>query len=168
MNIVKIAWIKKTKKAKKKYVFFIIELINAIMTNRLIKNDLLNDYFHQVYEYFEKKCKLKQCFHYQKYDHVNKTCRNDVKCDFWTYEHFFHECKTINNHKKCVNCEKKHSTWNFQYDVKMRKKKRLNIIWNNKSIMHTKTSREINSASTNNQRIVDENQLMFSLITFYL
>jgi hypothetical protein len=32
------------------------------MTNRLIKNDLLNDYFHRACEYFEKECKLKQCF----------------------------------------------------------------------------------------------------------
>ncbi len=77
------------------------------MTNRLIKNDLLNDYFHRACEYFEKECKLKQCFRCQKYDHVNKTCRNDVKCDFCAYEHFFDECKAINDHKKYVNCEKK-------------------------------------------------------------
>jgi malonyl CoA-acyl carrier protein transacylase len=62
MNIMKIAWIKKIKKTKKKYAFFIIEFVNAKLTNRLIKNDLLNDYFHRVCEYFEKECKLKQCF----------------------------------------------------------------------------------------------------------
>ncbi len=80
------------------------------MTNRLIKDDLLNDYFHQACEYFEKECKLKQCFRCQKYDHVSKTYRNDIKCDFCAYEHCFDEYKAINDHKKCVNCEKKLST----------------------------------------------------------
>jgi hypothetical protein len=127
------------------------------MTNRLIKNDLLNNYSHRACKYFEKECTLKQCFRCQKYDHVSKTCRNDVKCDFCAYEHFSDECKAINDYKKCVNCEKKHSTWNIQCVVKTREKKRLNIIWNNKSIMHTKTSQEINSKSMNNLRVVDEN-----------
>jgi hypothetical protein len=167
MNIVKIAWIKKTKRTKKEYAFLIIEFVSAKMTNRLIKDDLLNDYFYRACEYFEKECRFKQCFRCQKYDHVNKVCRNDVKCDFCAYEHFFDECKAINDHKKCVNCEEKHSTWNFQCVVKTREKKRLNIIWNNKLIMHTKTWREIDSESTNNLRVVDKEQSMISFVMFH-
>ncbi len=152
MNIIKITWTKKAKKTKQKYASLIIELVNAKMTNCLIKNDLFDDYSHRVCEYFEKKCKIKQCFHCQKYNHVSKTCRNDIKCEFCAYEHFFDECKAINDHKKCVNCDEKHSTWSFQCDVKTLKKNKLNEIWNIKSIMHTKTSREIDETSTNNRR----------------
>jgi hypothetical protein len=100
----------------------IIKLINSEMTNRLIKNNLLNYYSHRVCEYFEMKCRIKQCFRCQKYDHVNKVCRNDEKCDFCTCEHFSFECRTFNEHKKCVNCVKKHSAWSFQCDVKTKKK----------------------------------------------
>jgi hypothetical protein len=64
--------------------------------------------------------------------------------------------------------KKKHSTWSFQCDVKTREKKRLNIIWNNKLIMHTKTLRKINLTSMINQRVVNEDQSMFSLVMFHL
>jgi hypothetical protein len=75
----------------------------------LIKDELLNDYFHRVCEYFEKKCRIKQCFWCQKYNHVNKVCRNDEKCDFCACEHFSFECRTFNEHRKCANCVDKHS-----------------------------------------------------------
>ncbi len=83
------------------------------MINKLIKNDLLNDYSHWVCEYFEKKCRIKQCFRCQKYDHVNKVLRNNEKCDFCACDHFSFKYRTFNEHKKCVNCVDKHSACSF-------------------------------------------------------
>jgi hypothetical protein len=60
---------------RKEHFSLIIEFVNSKMINKLIKNDLLNNYSHRVCEYFEKECKIKQCFRCQKYDHVNKICR---------------------------------------------------------------------------------------------
>jgi hypothetical protein len=62
LNIVQVIWTKKIERLLKKHFSLIIELISFEMTNKLIKNDLLNDYFYRVCEYFEKKCKIKQCF----------------------------------------------------------------------------------------------------------
>ncbi len=135
------------------------------MTNRLIKDDLLNNYSHRIYEYFEKKCKIKQCFRCQKYDHVNKACRNDDKCDFCACEHSSFECRTFNEHKKCVNCVDKHSAWSFQCDVKAKKKQRLDTIWNNKSLMHFETSTDEEAASTEKRFYVIEITQMRSLAT---
>ncbi len=94
LNIVRIVWTKKIERFRKEHFSLIIELVSFEMTNKLIKNELLNDYSHQVCEYFEKKCKIKQCFRCQKYDHVNKVCRNVEKCDFCACEHSSFECKT--------------------------------------------------------------------------
>jgi hypothetical protein len=55
LNIVRIIWTKKIERLRKEHFSLIIELINFEMTNKLIKKDLLNDYFHRVCEYFEKK-----------------------------------------------------------------------------------------------------------------
>jgi hypothetical protein len=121
LNIVRIIWTKKTERLQKEHFSLIIEFVNFEMINKLIKNDLLNDYSHRVCEYFEKKCKIKQCFRCQKYDHVNKVCRNDEKCDFCACKHFSFECRTLNEHKKCANCVDKHSAWSFQCDVKTKK-----------------------------------------------
>ncbi len=108
LNIVRVVWTKKTERLRKEHFSLIIELVSFETTNRLIKDELLNDYSHRVCEYFEKKCRIKQCFRCQKYDHVNKTCRNDEKCDFCACEHFSFECRTFNEHKKCANCVDKH------------------------------------------------------------
>ncbi len=128
LNIVRIVRTKKTERLRKEHFSLIIELISFETTNRLIKDELLNDYSHRVCEYFEKKCRIKQCFRCQKYDHVNKICRNDEKCDFCASEHFSFECKTFNEHRKCVNCVDKHSAWSFQCDVKAKKKQRFDTI----------------------------------------
>ncbi len=113
LNIVRVIWTKKIERLRKEHSSLIIELVSSETTNRLIKDELLNDYSHRVCEYFEKKCRIKQCFRCQKYDHVNKACRNDEKCDFCACEHFSFECRTFNEHRKCVNCVDKHSAWSF-------------------------------------------------------
>ncbi len=165
LNIVRVIWTKKTERLRKKHFSLIIELVSFEMTNRLIKDDLLNDYFHRVCEYFEKKCRIKQCFWCQKYDHVNKACRNDEKCDFCACEHSSFECRTFNEHKKCVNYVDKHSAWSFQCDVKAKKKQRLDTIWNNKSFMHFESSIEDETTSIENRFHVIEITQMRSLAT---
>ncbi len=166
LNIVRIVWTKKTERLRKEHFSLIIELVSFEMTNRLIKNDLLNDYSHRVCEYFEKKCRIKQCFRCQKYDHVSKACRNDEKCDFCACEHFSFECRTFNEHRKCVNCVDKHFAWSFQCDVKAKKKQRLDTIWNNKSLMHFETSTDEKAASIEKEFHVIEITQMHSLATF--
>jgi hypothetical protein len=146
LNIVRVVWTKKIERLRKKHFSLIIKLVSSEMINELIKDDLLNDYSHRVCEYFEKKYKIKQCFRCQKYDHVNKICRNDEKCDFCACEHSSFECRTFNEHRKCVNCVDKHSVWSFQCDVKAKKKQRFDTIWNNKSLMHFETSTDKKAA----------------------
>jgi hypothetical protein len=89
LNILWVTWTKKIINQRKKFFSLIIEIINSKMTNRLIKKELLNEHTYLVCEYFEKEYRIKQCFKYQRYDHVNKTCKNS---------------------KKCEQCVKKHST----------------------------------------------------------
>jgi hypothetical protein len=59
LNIVRVIWTKKIERLRKKHFSLIIEFVSFETTNRLIKDELLNDYFHRVCEYFEKKCRIK-------------------------------------------------------------------------------------------------------------
>ncbi len=166
LNIVRVVWTKKIERLRKEHFSLIIEFVNFEMTNKLIKNDLLNYYSHRIYEYFEKKCKIKQCFRCQKYDHVNKICRNDEKCDFCACEHSSFKCRTFNEHKKWINYVDKHFAWSFQCDVKAKKKQKLDIIWNNKWLMHFETSSDKNATSTKNRFHVIEIAQIRSFVTF--
>jgi hypothetical protein len=86
LNIVRVAWTKKTERLRKEHFSLIIEFVSSEMTNRLIKDDLLNDYSHRVCEYFEKKCRIKQCFRCQKYDHVNKAYSSKWCGLMWVFD----------------------------------------------------------------------------------
>ncbi len=50
LNIVRVIWTKKIERLRKKHFSLIIELVSSEMTNKLIKDDLLNDYSHRVCE----------------------------------------------------------------------------------------------------------------------
>jgi hypothetical protein len=153
LNILRITWIKKIINQRKKFFSLIIEIVNSKMTNRLIKEKLLNEHTHLICEYFEKECRIKQCFKCQRYDHVSKTCKNSKKCEQCAQKHSTKDCRIAIDHRSCVNCEDKHSTWNFQCDVRATKKRRLNIIWKNKSILHVETSRNTNVKQNAKERI---------------
>jgi hypothetical protein len=153
LNILRVTWTKKVINQRKKYFSLIIEIISSEMTNRLIKKELLNEHTHLVCEYFEKECRIKQCFKCQRYDHVSKTCRNSKKCEQCAQKHSTKDCRIAIDHRSCVNCEDKHSTWSFQCDVRATKKRRLNIIWKNKSILHVERSRDTDVKQSARERI---------------
>jgi hypothetical protein len=153
LNILRVAWTKKIINQRKKFFSLIIEIVNSKMTNRLIKEELLNEHTYLICEYFEKECRIKQCFKCQRYDHVNKTCKNSKKCEQCAQKHSTKDCRIAIDHRSCVNCENKHSTWSFQCDVKAMKKRRLNIIWRNKSILHVEMSRDTNVKQNAKERI---------------
>ncbi len=153
LDILRITWTKKITNQRKKFFSLIIEIVSSEMTNRLIKEELLNEHTHLICEYFEKECRIKQCFKCQRYDHVSKTCRNSKKCEQCAQKHSTKDCRIAIDHRSCANCEDKHSTWSFQCDVKATKKRRLNIIWRNKSILHVETSRDTDVKQNAKERI---------------
>jgi hypothetical protein len=109
LNILRVTWTKKIINQRKKFFFLIIEIVNSKMTNRLIKKKLLNEHTHLVCEYFEKECRIKQCYKRQRYDHVSKTYRNSKKCEQCAQKHSTKNCRIAIDHRSCVNCENKHS-----------------------------------------------------------
>jgi hypothetical protein len=63
LKITRVIWSKRAKIiSSKKYFSLIIKIYNAATINRLIKKKLLNEYSHRTCEYFDKNCRLKQCF----------------------------------------------------------------------------------------------------------
>jgi hypothetical protein len=155
LNILRVAWTKKIINQRKKFFSLIIEIVNSKMTICLIKKKLLNEHTHLICEYFEKECRIKQCFKCQRYDHVNKICKNSKKCEQCVQKHSTKNCRIAIDHRTCVHCENKYSIWSFQCDVKTTKKRRLNIIWKNKLILHVETSRDTNMKQNAKKRIND-------------
>jgi hypothetical protein len=63
LKIARVIWSKRVKiNFDKKYSSFIMKIYNAATTNRLIQKKLFDKYSHRTCEYFDKDCRLKQCF----------------------------------------------------------------------------------------------------------
>jgi hypothetical protein len=152
LKIARMIWSKRAKIiSSKKYSSLIMKIYSAATINRLIKKKLLNEYSHRTCEYFDKNCRLKQCFNCQRYDHIEKSCKYERRCAACASSHNDSTCTTLIEKRKCVNCDENHSIWSFQYKIKIEKKNKLNDMWFFKSILYLEKARKINIASASKE-----------------
>ncbi len=121
-----------------------MKIYSATTTNRLIREELFDEYSHRTCEYFDRDCKLKQCFNCQRYKHINRSCKYNRRCVICASFHNKSICNTSIERRKCVNCERNHFVWSFQCKIKIDEKNKLNDMWSFKSILHAKKAKENN------------------------
>ncbi len=145
LKITRVIWSKRAKiNSDKKYSSLILKIYSSALTNRLIQKKLLDEYSHRTCEYFDKDCRLKQCFNCQCYEHINKSCKYNRRCAACANSHSESICNTSIEKRKCVNCEKNHFVWSFQCKIRIDEKNKLNDMWSFKSILHAKKTKEKN------------------------
>jgi hypothetical protein len=137
LKIVRIIWLRSVNNSNKKLTSLIIEIYNAEQSNRLIKNDLLNEYTHVTCELFVNNCRIKQCFNCQRFDYIVSVCRYERRCLICFEQHNEETCKISTNKRKCVNCDDNHSIWSFQCKIRMTEKNKIATIWKTKSILYS-------------------------------
>ncbi len=143
LKIARVIWSKRAKiNFDKKYSSLIMKIYNAKTINRLIQKELFDEYSHRTCEYFDKDCRLKQCFNCQRYEHINKSCKYSRRCATCANFHNESVCNTSIEKRKCVNCEKNHLVWSFQCKIKIDEKNKLNDMWFFKSILHAKKTKK--------------------------
>ncbi len=109
LKITRVIWSKRAKiNSDKKYSSLVLKIYSSAMTNRLIQEKLFNEYSHRICEYFDRDCRLKQCFNCQRYEHINRSCKYNRRCAAYASFHNESICNTSIERRKCVNCEKNH------------------------------------------------------------
>ena len=69
----------------------------------------------QQCEYYDRGCKLKQCFNCQQYGHIGSQCTAAQACSYCAEAHNAKECERRAAHPpaepKCAVCDGKHTSW---------------------------------------------------------
>jgi len=86
-KIYKAAWPKAAVQSNKIYELIILKLSSAKKANLVIKKELVKKYDIKTCELFDKSCRIIQCFNYQRYNYIKKTCKKRITCGFYTKNH---------------------------------------------------------------------------------
>ena len=116
VEIVRLAWARKTIKLGKRIAPLHIGVSTPEQANILVEQGLLFDSELHDCELFWGDCQVVQCFHCQEYKHTAKHCRNIVRCGFCAATgHASKDCANQGNPEmyRCAVCKggKKHTAW---------------------------------------------------------
>ena len=92
---------------RKTYFSLIVETEFSEKINRIIIEKFLKKESRKNAVIFSKECRITQCFNCYEYDHIEKMCKNLMKCDHCAENHETNRCSKneIKITHKCINCE---------------------------------------------------------------
>jgi hypothetical protein len=112
LDIIRVAWPRKVEGSGKGHSSLIVEVATEEMANRLIDYGLIESYSECACEYFEKECRITQCFICFKFGHTAKACQSDPDCHRCGGHHHLDDCMEQEERMFCPNCKKEgHKPW---------------------------------------------------------
>ena len=160
LNIIKMTWSKSVEKMKKTYSSLIIETKFSKEINKIIIEEFLKKKSKKNAVIFFRNCRITQCFNCYEYDHIEKTCKNFMKCDHCVKNHETNRCSK-NEMKithKCINCEQtKHQVWAKMCSVKQKKMKKVKRAYNICSVLYFTIIKNTTASTKQNNKMLQNN-----------
>jgi hypothetical protein len=75
LKILRIRWLEKVEKIKN-YVFLVVKVLYVKQVNRIIKESIVIQYDLKLAEIYNLKCRVTQCYKYQRYDYIKTAYYN--------------------------------------------------------------------------------------------
>lgn len=115
MDIKFVGWLSPKTIQNKKASSLIVEFTKPEHANMAIDEGLIIEAAMQQCEYYDRGCKLKQCFNCQQYGHIGSQCTAAQVCSYCAEAHNAKECekRAVNPpaEPKCAVCDGKHTSW---------------------------------------------------------
>ncbi len=123
--IKKVVWSTKTIREEKMYSTLHMKIESVATTNRLLIENLIENFEMKQCERFIKNCTMLQCMNCRIYEHMTKWCRILIVCEICAKKNRISECDSsiTRQHKKCVaSVMRKHVIWDSSCKMRMKKK----------------------------------------------
>ena len=102
--MLRVAWPKKVIESNKAFSSLIVEVASESMANRLLDHGIIESNSEHNCVYFEKGCRVLQCFKCYKHGHMTYACRNGPFCHKCGKNHEAETCTSAKNGKRCPSC----------------------------------------------------------------
>jgi hypothetical protein len=113
-TITYIGWLKRDLDGKRASTL-VIEFAKPQHADEMIRNGMFLNRGVFACEYYDRTCKLKQCFKCQQYGHIAPHCKAMEACNYCAGQHNSQECEERNKcpkpAPKCAVCKGKHTAW---------------------------------------------------------
>lgn len=150
LQIAKVSWSLRAIKEKRSYSSLRIKVETAATANKLITEDLLEDYKMKRCKRFTEDCKITQCFNCQQYGHIAKVCYNITKCGHCAGSHTNYDC-TTKSKQCCTNCGiVGHKAWSKICNVKMAQRQRSEETYRNRPLTYQSSTTQLLKANLTN------------------
>ncbi len=153
--IKKMSWSSRVIQDKKRYFTLHMKIIIEEMIIRMLFKSLMKIFEIKKCKRFIKNCILRQCFNFQKYEHIKKHCQIVVVCEKCVMRHHISECDSsiTEKYKICETCkDREHIAWSSKCRMRRKKKQK------------TKRARQIRMRLY----FVNESQIVFSVFRFVI
>jgi hypothetical protein len=132
-------WLTKDLKGKRASSV-VVEFDNPRHANEAILSSIVLGAQLFTCEYYDRDCKLKQCFRCQKYGHIGTHCNAVETCSYCAGHHDSRRCeekgKTPKPEPKCANCGGKHPSWSPHCAIRKTARAQLEVVKRNRPHLH--------------------------------
>ena len=104
LKVLRVAWLKKVIESNKAFSSLIVEVASESIANRLLDHSIVESNSEHNCVYFEKGCRVLQCFKYYKHGHMTYACRNGPFCHKCGKNYEAETCTSAKNRKRCPSC----------------------------------------------------------------
>lgn len=133
-----IGWLSRAS-IKKSASSMVIEFTTAEDANKIIDEGLI--WQGQLFqcERYDRQCRLKQCFNWQKYGHIGTQCKTTTACGYCAQEHKSRDCPFKSDNsvpRKCAACHWNHEAWHSQCAVRQEEQSKIKVAYNTRQHYH--------------------------------
>lgn len=144
IDLVRVAWNKRTPESGQKYGSLIIENGSIETANHFISHGLVHEGEVKFCDRFIREAIVTQCIRCNKYGHIARACKNQASCGRCAGTHLTKDCEKPESARKCALCQGNHNVWSKTCQHRLRETEKAHAMLRAALIFYERTQSPTN------------------------